>query len=589
LEVAVRAVGRYRRIAVLGERTFRLDGTGIAGGLDIPTDRAEISRDVDMAGWASTQHGGVSRVEISVDGEPLGRARLRLPRLDIAAVPGHAFGPLSGFEFRGALPGSLSDTVDIAVDVFGAEGAQARLTARAVRRVPVKVTAAEGERASALRLRTDHICRVLRRREHTGGLHLLVFTHDLGIGGGQLYLNELLRHLAPLLPRCTVVSPTDGELRAELESLGIDVIVTGRALPTDIENYEGQLRELSLFILGSDATVVLLNTLGVWPAGDCAQRLGIPTIWSIHESFAIEHWMSVAYGYHDWHPYARDRLVATLGCADRLVFEAAATSEMFASHAEARRRLVVKYGVDTDAIASYAHAFGRTAARAAHGIPDDGVVLLSVGTLEERKAQACLVEAFIDVARAHPSSTLVIVGDRPSRYSEILHQLIKDADLGCRIQLLPVTPDIWHWYALSDVLVSASDIESLPRSMLEAMAFGLPSVSTEVFGVPEVIEDGRNGWLFPARDMAALPAALNRVLGLSSEERRAVGEAARETAERDHRSDAYGKAYWQMIGELARRRGRCSSRASSAAAPGVGQSGAATRRPCGPDSPESRA
>jgi len=565
LDVTVRASGRSGRAVVLGERTFRLVGTGLAGSLDIPVDGAEIRRDLIVAGWASTARGGVARVEISCEGKGIGRARLRIPRPDVAAISPGGFGPLSGFEYRGALPGCASDAPEIAVTVFDSLGGHELLASRVVQRQPLVVTAADGERAAALRLRTEKMCRDLVGRKESRESHLLVFTHSLAIGGGQLYLSELLRNLAPSLPRCTVVSPTGGELGAALEELGIDVIVTGRHLPNDVESYEGQMRELSLFISGSDTTVVLLNTLGTWPAGDAAQRLGVPTIWSIHESFDLEHWLSGAYGHSDWHPYVRDRLVATLGGADRLVFEAQATSEMFARYAQSRRRVVVRYGVDTAGISEFRQAFDRPAARASFGIAEDAVVLLSVGTLEERKSQACLLEAFVSVASRHSKATLVVVGDRPNRYSEIVHHLINEAELEDRIRLLPVTSEIWQWYALSDVLVSVSDIESLPRTMLEAMAFGLPNLSTDVFGVPEVIKDGRNGWLFPSRDMAALTGALDRILGLSPEERTAVGEAGRQTYRREGRSDGYATAYLQMIEEVARKRGRRSSRSSSGA------------------------
>jgi glycosyltransferase involved in cell wall biosynthesis len=75
----------------------------------------------------------------------------------------------------------------------------------------------------------------------------------------------------------------------------------------------------------------------------------------------------------------------------------------------------------------------------------------------------------------------------------------------------------------------------------------------DVFGVAEVVQDDRTGWLFPQRDMVALVATQHRVLSLSPDERRAVGEACREVAVRDHRSDGYGGEYRQMIQEMSGR------------------------------------
>ena len=556
LEVTITAFTKRGRPVWVESRSFELTGSGFVGSLDTPRDGEEVQGDsLVVQGWASIDGRGPARVEVSIDGLPVGRARLRVARPDVA-IPGRELGPLAGFEYRASLSESGSAGVEISVAVVGFEGGRECLPPRTVRRVGRACSAEDTTRASTLRHRTERLIKEVGHRPHRQDFHLLVFTHGLSLGGGELYLSELLRHLAPQLPRCTVVSPADGELREVLEEWGIEVVVTGRTISNDAETYEGHIRELSLFILGSEPDVVLLNTLGVWSAGDAAQRIGLPTIWSIHESFELEHWLEAALGHAKWHPYLKDRLLATLAATDRLVFEAEATSELFAPYADAERRVVVRYGVDIDGMARYEWTFDREAARAEYEIRDDAVVLLSVGVIVERKAAACLMEAFIEIADVHPEATLVIIGDYRCAYSEILHGLIDDAGLDDRLRLLPITPDIWQWYAVSDVLVSASDIESLPRSLLEAMAFGVPTLSTDIFGVPEVIEDGRNGWLFSARDMVALVAALHRVLSFSPEERKAVGEAARETAERDHRSEGYGEAYRQMIDELARKHGQ---------------------------------
>ena len=145
---------------------------------------------------------------------------------------------------------------------------------------------------------------------------------------------------------------------------------------------------------------------------------------------------------------------------------------------------------------------------------------------------------------------LVLLGDRPGRYSAALHRLIDELEIHDRVRLLPSTKNIWEWYAAADVLVSSSDVESLPRSMLEAMALGVPVLSTAVFGVPELVRDGENGWLFEARDMRALVAALRRVLDVDPDIRRAAGQAGRALVHEKHRSEGYARAYAELFREL---------------------------------------
>jgi glycosyltransferase involved in cell wall biosynthesis len=170
--------------------------------------------------------------------------------------------------------------------------------------------------------------------------------------------------------------------------------------------------------------------------------------------------------------------------------------------------------------------------------------------LQERKNPVCLVEAFSHLTHVHHDAMLVIVGDIPGPYSDALHRVIEASGLGDRVRLVPVTSDVWQWYALSDVFVAAGDIESMPISILEAMAFGLPTAATDVFGVHELINDGDNGWLFPARDVPALIATLDRVLALSPQERHVIGAAGRETVLGGYGLRAHVANYQRLIDSL---------------------------------------
>jgi len=330
----------------------------------------------------------------------------------------------------------------------------------------------------------------------------------------------------------------------------MEVIVTGQAPIAGLDAYEAHVRDVSLLILESGCQVVLVNTLSDFAAVDAASRVGVPSVWAIHESFEVDHWLEMRFGSGGPHPYVAQRMKTSLGAASRLVFESQATSDMFAAYTDAGRRSVVPYGVDMAGIGEYAAAFDRAAARQRHAIPQDATVLLCVGTMEERKAQATLAEAFSEVAPAHPEAVLVLVGDRPGPYSAALHRLLDCLDLGESVRLLPGTPEIWEWYALADVLVSGSDVESLPRSMLEAMAFEAPVLSAAVFGVPELVHDGETGWLFEPRDMRTLTDAMRRVLDLPAGVRKAAGLAARALMEERHRSVDYGQAYAEIFQEL---------------------------------------
>ena len=104
-----------------------------------------------------------------------------------------------------------------------------------------------------------------------------------------------------------------------------------------------------------------------------------------------------------------------------------------------------------------------------------------------------------------------------------------------------MTSDIYAWYELSDVLLCASDMESLPRSIIEAMAFELPVVSTDVYGIADLIDDGKTGWLTRDRDLGALAGLLHVVLQKPDSELKQVAMAAQAIAHGRHGSQSYGR------------------------------------------------
>ncbi len=553
LRVDVIARSRSGAATAIGRRIYALQAEGFEGHLDEPREGTEIRGDlVVVRGWATVGHRPASRVEVSLNGRPAGRARLRVLRADVDRHSSGRLGPVTGFEYRGMLSSQQGPGLDVEVTVHSLDGSTVAVPLRHVHVVPRNDAAVEDGRTAALSAR-GHIpgARVAPRGGPRDGPstepRLLVFTHSLTLGGGQLYLSELLRQIKPALARCTVVSPVDGIVRTDIEDQGIEVTIIPEPQLRDFERYEGHIRERAMMIADSGCNIVLLNTLGPWSAGDAAMRAGVPFLWAIHESFELSDWIELNFGPDGLPAYVRRRMEATLAGAHKLIFEARATSEMFARFADAAHRAVVPYGVDTAGMAQFARQFDRDAARHARHIPLDATVLLAIGTLEERKSQACLVEAFTAVADEYTHVRLVLIGDHPSEYSEAIRRMITASGFADRISLLPITPSVWEWYAIADVLVSASDIESLPRSMLECMALGVPVVSTNVFGVPELVEDGVNGWMYDARDMTALIAALRRVLSLAPEERRAAGDAARVTVEKGHNSSGYGEAYRKLI------------------------------------------
>ena len=272
------------------------------------------------------------------------------------------------------------------------------------------------------------------------------------------------------LVEATVVSTMDGPLRDELDELGIPSHITSMIVAKTASEHAGRVEELAAWAddRGFEAIFVNTATVSTFPGVELAKKLGIPALWAIHESF------SPAVIWEDLDPLVRSGADASLGDAAVLIFEADATRRIFENYAPGGHLVTIPYGLDIAAIDAERLGFDRAEARRASEIPGDAELVTCIGTVEPRKAQVSLTQAFERVAAAHERAHLAIVGGRKDEETRLLREYIEASPLRERIHLIPITPDVHDWYGMSDLLVVASDVESLPRTVLDAMAWELP-------------------------------------------------------------------------------------------------------------------
>jgi glycosyltransferase involved in cell wall biosynthesis len=214
--------------------------------------------------------------------------------------------------------------------------------------------------------------------------------------------------------------------------------------------------------------------------------------------------------------------------------------------------VAIPYGIEVE---DMERAPDRSAARALLGVDPDAQLVLCLGSIEARKSQAMLAAAFAEIAERHPRAQLALVGATDDAYCADyragLHEFVRRAGLEERVRIEPVTADPYSWHAAADVLACASDIESLPRVIVEAMVFGTPVLSTRVFGAPELIDDGRTGYLCEMRDMGSLADGLQRVLSAPANELAGVTRAAAQHARTRHDPIAYAATMARLLRGIA--------------------------------------
>jgi glycosyltransferase involved in cell wall biosynthesis len=164
--------------------------------------------------------------------------------------------------------------------------------------------------------------------------------------------------------------------------------------------------------------------------------------------------------------------------------------------------------------------------RQRHGLEPEAIVLTHVGRFAPPKNHALLIEAFAQV-RAHTPLYLLLVGG--GELEDAVRQQVAGLGLQERVRFLGVRADVPAILNASDVFVLSSRWEGNPLSVMEAMAAGLPVVSTAVGGVPELVREGETGLLVPSGDAAALARALQALVD-DPARREAMGKAARQHA-----------------------------------------------------------
>jgi glycosyltransferase involved in cell wall biosynthesis len=176
------------------------------------------------------------------------------------------------------------------------------------------------------------------------------------------------------------------------------------------------------------------------------------------------------------------------------------------AHMSRSRLLCIPGGVDMDRL----HG-AMPVDRSVLGLADEDHVLIWVGRMDPIKGLETLIPAFAKVSLGEGRCKLVLVGDGPTR--KRVDTLVRRHALGDKVLTLGRRDDVYGLLRMADAFVFPSLTEGFPNSLLEAMAVGLPVVTTDVPGCRDLVTDGENGLLVRPNDVGALHRAVEAVIG----------------------------------------------------------------------------
>lgn len=172
----------------------------------------------------------------------------------------------------------------------------------------------------------------------------------------------------------------------------------------------------------------------------------------------------------------------------------------------------------------------RAELRASLGLPADAFVVLNAARLNRQKGQWNLVEAAAQLRAAGREARFLIVGDGP--LAAELQELARARGVADLVTLAGFRDDVDDLLQAADAFALPSLDEGMPMSLLEAVARGVPVVTTAVGDIPHVVCHRQSGLVVPLEDPAAVAAAVDELRRLPDRGASLAAEARRRVAER---------------------------------------------------------
>lgn len=145
-------------------------------------------------------------------------------------------------------------------------------------------------------------------------------------------------------------------------------------------------------------------------------------------------------------------------------------------------------------------------------ISESDFVFVFVGRMVGDKGINELVEAFINLKSKFKQAKLLLVGPFEEELDPLKPKTIQTIESTPEILFVDFQPDVRPYFAISDCLAFPSYREGFPNVVMQAGAMGLPSIVSDINGCNEIIEEGQNGLIIPAKNVAELENAMVRMI-----------------------------------------------------------------------------
>jgi glycosyltransferase involved in cell wall biosynthesis len=307
--------------------------------------------------------------------------------------------------------------------------------------------------------------------------NIFFVTHNLNQEGASLSLFHLAVGFKKRGFNIKLISPQSGSLFKMYEKEGIDV---------EIKDYFSDN-----FSIEAKGNIFFVNTILAFKFIKKINLEENKVIWCIRESEREIYFEKY-----------KDLEEDFFRKVNKVVFVSDETRQIYGD-LENNNFETIHNGIDYKKIDEFKQKHSRDELRKKYGFENNDFIFLIVGVPCLRKGQIEFTQAAINFLRKMNVDNVkfMIVGCRGSDYENRIREIIKDKNVGEKIFLINEKSNVFDYYLASDVYVCNSYIESFPRVVLEAMAFEMPIIATNVYGIKEQIDNDESGVLIMAGDV----------------------------------------------------------------------------------------
>ena len=339
-------------------------------------------------------------------------------------------------------------------------------------------------------------------------LKILMITHNLNCEGAPLVQFQAAVMLKKKGYRISVWSSEDGLLSEDYKNAGIPVsVININSLRNELpyEDFVNRLYEIATENEINRYDLIFANTVENFWAVGLGWEMHLPTVWGIHESIDYSTYFSKL-GVKYQKAFVRSFMMAT-----KVVFVSNATRQMY-KKLDLFNTMIIQNGVDLRKINAISERLSRDEIRKEMNLTQEQFTVSVVGSVCERKGQLVFAKAAAILSKMYPEEPFVfqIIGAKPSPYLESIKEYIENNDLTDKFRIIPYAhhSEMGKYYLSSDLFVCSSFQESSPLVLMEAMAYKLPIVSTNVFGIPELLRDRQDALLVPENNEEEMARAI---------------------------------------------------------------------------------